>query len=324
MDLSIKPSQGAGEFDAMLEQAVRADDLGFSGVYLSEHHGHPIYWPTPLLALGAIASHTEDVELGTAVKLLPLHNPVHLAGRIALLDRLSDGRARMGFGLGWDHDEFDAYGIPRSERGARMTEYLELMNDLFEPGPTTFDGDFYAFEDFELFPRHASDPRPGMLVGGTSDQAYHRATDLADGWVSPGGELAELAAYAEEYRDSAADPGDVVITNQGTVVRETEDAALDGLKRLKRAFHEPLIERGHPYSPSQAELEEMLGSGFDGYVEERALVAGTPDQAIDKLQRIEAATGADEIVLRISTCGLPKAEGLETLELLAEDVLPSF
>ncbi len=322
MDLSIKPSQGADEFDAMLEQAVRADDLGFSGVYLSEHHGHPIYWPTPVLALGAIASHTEHVDLGTAVKLLPLHNPVHLAGRIALLDRMSDGRARMGFGLGWDHDEFDAYGVPRSERGARMTEYLELMNDLFEPGSTTFDGDFYAFEDFELFPRHASDPRPGMLVGGTSDQAYHRASNLADGWISPGGDLDELATYAREFRDSG--DGDVVITNQGTVVRDTSEAALDGLERLKRAFHEPLIERGHPYSPSQQELEDMFSGDFRGYVDERALVAGTPDQAIEKLQRIEDETGADEIVLRISTCGLPKDEGLETLDLLAEEVLPSF
>ncbi|MFB6310907.1 MAG: LLM class flavin-dependent oxidoreductase [Salinirussus sp.] len=322
MDLSIKPSQGADEFGAMLEQAARADQVGFHGAYLSEHHGHPIYWPTPLLALGAIAAQTDQLHVGTAVKLLPLHNPVHLAGRIALLDRMADGRTRIGLGLGWDPDEFDTYGIPREERGARMTEYLEIMNALFEPGPTTFDGDFYDFTEFELFPRPVREPRPGLLVGGTSGQAYDRATRLADGWISPGGELADLAAYAREFREHG--DGRVVITNQGTVVRESENEALDGLKRLKRAFHEPLIERGHPYSPTAAELEETLSGDFRQYVEERALVAGTPDEVIQQLERIETETGADEVVLRISTCGLPKKEGLRTIELLGEEVLPSF
>lgn len=324
MEFGIKPSQGGHEFDATMAQTIRAEELGFSSVYLSEHHGHETHWPTPLLALGAISSRTSTIDLGTAIKLLPLHNPVHLAGRIAMLDAISDGRTKIGFGLGWDKHEFDTYGVPRTQRGARMTEYLEILNELFAGGQTTYDGEFYQFEDFELFPKPITKPRPRMLVGGASDRAYERASTLADGWIAPGGELAEIAEKARKYQ-SWDDDGQTIVTNQGSVVRESAADATRATKRFLRQFHEPLIERGHPYSgPSVKELNHTLEHELESHIESRCLVAGTPDQCIEKIQRIHDNTGFDEFILRVSTYGLPKDDGLETIELLASEVLPSF
>lgn len=140
MRFAIRPSEGGPDFDAAVKQTKKAEEYGIDTVYLGEHHGWPDspYWPTPLVGLAALARETDAITVGTNILLLPLANPVRVAGEIAYLDRIADGRTVFGFGVGWRQTEFDAFGIPRAERGRRMTEYLELLNELFDPGPTTY------------------------------------------------------------------------------------------------------------------------------------------------------------------------------------------
>lgn len=323
MDFGVRPTEGGHTYEAAVQQAIRAEELGFHGVYLAEHHGFPDapYWPSPLLGLAGIATRTSSIRVGTNISLLPLANPVRLAGEIAQLDVMTGGRTVFGFGVGWRDIEFKAFGIPRSERGARMTEYLNLLNILFEPGPTTFDGQFHQFSDFELTPRPIQSPRPDFLVGGESRPAFDRAANFAEGWVSPGGTIEENAEHVNTFE--AEGGGRVVITTGGVIAREDEDTALNLANRFIALQKQPHVEEGNPHAES-IDPEFDSNTELREYVNNRVFIAGTPDQCIEKIEKIQAATGCDELILRISCKGWSHEDTTETLELLGTEVLPSF
>lgn len=347
MRFAIRPSEGGGDFDATVTQAKQAEEYGIDGVYLGEHHGFPEspYWPSPIVGLSALARETETVRLGTNILLLPLANPVRLAGEIAYLDRIASGRTVFGFGIGWREVEFEAFGIPRRERGRRMTEYLHLLNELFEPGPTTFNGKFYQLEDFQLTPRPQQRPRPDFHIGGMSEPALQRVIDYAEGWVAVGGALDEEAAFAERVRNHG---GEVVQGTGGVIVRETHAEAESAAKEFLRCRTRPHKRAGSPYFT--AEFEEHLAAegrefeintdedleafleeyaafeigDLDSYVAENAFIAGTPDECIEQIDRIFERTGCDELNMRLSCTGWDREATMETLDLLGQEVLPSF
>ena len=91
--LGLRLPEGGEDVPGTVEGAVRAEGMGFDSVWLGEHHGYSTYWPSPHMVLMAIAARTESLRLGTNVLLLPLADPVRLAGEWALLDRLSGAEA---------------------------------------------------------------------------------------------------------------------------------------------------------------------------------------------------------------------------------------
>lgn len=348
MRFAIRPSEGGGDFEPAVEQAKKAERYGIDGIYLGEHHGWPDspYWPSPILGLAALARETTTLTLGTNVLLLPLANPVRLAGEIAYLDRIAAGRTVFGFGIGWRETEFRAFGIPRSERGHRMTEYLRLLNELFTPGPTTFEGEYYNVEDFELSPRPKQSPRPDFHIGGMSEPALERIADLAEGWVAVGGSIEDEAAFAERVRRRG---GDVVQGTGGVIVRESHAEAVAAAKEFLKCRTRPHRRAGSPYYTAEFEAhlkargqlpdletdagleaflddyaEYTIGDDLESFVQENAFIAGTPGECIEQIDRISDVTGCDELNLRLSCTGWDREATMETLDHLGNDVLPSF
>lgn len=158
--------------------------------------------PDPLIWLTWVGAHSRRVLLGTGVMILPQRNPVVLAKEVATLDQLSGGRVRLGIGVGWLEEEFDALGVPFAERGARTDEYVAAMRELWSSEEPTFDGRFASFD------RALSNPKPvggsvPIVVGGHTEFAARRAGRLGDGFFpAKSHELAHLlevmraAAYA--------------------------------------------------------------------------------------------------------------------------------
>lgn len=350
MRFAIRPSEGGGDFEAAVNQTRRAEEYGIDTVYLAEHHGWPgsPYWPSPVIGLAALARETEEVTVGTNILQLPLANPVRVAGEIAYLDCIADGRTIFGFGAGWRQAEFDAFGIPRMERGRRMTEYLHLLNALFEPGPTDFDGEFYSVEDFELSPRPVQTPRPDFHVGGMGDHVLKRVSDLAEGWVAAGGSIEQDAEFARQVRERADDV-DVVQGTGGVIVRDTHEEAVEAATEFVKCRTRPHMKAGSPHFTaafedylesqgrelrieSEADLEAYLdeqaeyeiGGDLTAYTEENVFIAGTPEECIEQIDRVVDVTGCDELNLRISCAGWDRQATMETLDLLGREVLPSF
>ncbi|MFG2040608.1 LLM class F420-dependent oxidoreductase [Dactylosporangium sp. NPDC048998] len=235
LKLGVMPSNGGAD-PATIARFVRLlEDLGCESVWAVEHVVVPDEYdssypydpsgrmslgphddiPDPLHWLTFAAAHTTTLRLGTAMLILPEHNPVDLAKRLATVDVLSGGRLLAGIGVGWLREEYDALGVPFAERGARADEYLEAMHALWTGAPARYEGRFVSFGPVHSRPRPVRGTVP-IVVGGHSRAAVRRAARFGAGWYPlgvRGDAFAELrAALRDECRAVGRDPDDVEVT----------------------------------------------------------------------------------------------------------------
>jgi len=165
--------------------ARRVDELGYDSLWTGDHvsfHG-PIY--ESLTLLSSYIGITKRARLGVGVYLLALRHPTIAAKITSTLDALSGGRLIFGVGVGGENPkEFEASGSPHSERGARVSEGIDVVRTLWRDSPATFKGRFTQFEGVSIDPKPAQKPAPPIWVGGRSDAALARAGRQGDGWIS--------------------------------------------------------------------------------------------------------------------------------------------
>ena len=196
--------------EAMAKVAVRAEELGFADVWVSDHvvqpadQGYPsAYLFEPLLSLGWAAAATERIGLGTSVLVAPQYHPLVLANSLATLDVLSGGRLTVAVGVGWSKGEFEALGQDFHTRGVRLDEMLEIFEQVWANDPSSYAGEHYAFNDLRVLPKPAH-PIP-IWVGGMSNPALVRAA-RTDGFQGISTDPEELAPLVKRLR--AERPGD--------------------------------------------------------------------------------------------------------------------
>ena len=174
--------------------------------------------PDPIVWLTWVAAHTTTLNLGTGILILPQRNPLVLAKSCATLDVLSRGRLRLGIGVGWLEEEFDALGIPFAKRGARTEEYVAVMQRLWDDEKASFDGDLLRFSDCISRPSPVNGRVP-VIVGGHSDVSARRAGRIGDGFFPGKGDndrLRELIGIMRASAEEAGrDPDAIEITTGG-------------------------------------------------------------------------------------------------------------
>lgn len=167
-----------------------AEDAGFDAVMLSEHvvlgpdasvdgvMGNPrayalpgnqdpeMPWPNSLLLLAAMASVTERLRLVASAIIAPLRHPLLLARELGTLDLLSEGRLVVQPTVSWSKDEYAALGVPFHQRGRILDEQLEVLRLAWQPGPFSFAGEHFSFEDVSLEPRAHRPDGPRLWFGG--------------------------------------------------------------------------------------------------------------------------------------------------------------
>src|SRR5215218_7786078 len=148
--LSCAPGQSpAQRYGHTVDQATRAEGLGFESVWPVEHHFNPAVsiLPCPTLLLAAIAARTTTLRLGTAIVQLPLAHPIRIAEELATLDVLSNGRVEAGVGRGGNPTHFAGFGVPMSESRDRMIEALDYIRLAWTSDRFSFRGQHYEAED---------------------------------------------------------------------------------------------------------------------------------------------------------------------------------
>jgi probable F420-dependent oxidoreductase len=235
---------GVVDPDAMIAVARHAEECGFESFYVPEHvalyPGATIYGALippdapiadPLECLSFVAAATERILLGTAVLLVPYHQPVVLAKRLSTIDLLSKGRLRLlTVGVGGLPGEAAAVGVDYATRGRRADEAIDALRLLWagDEHGVSFHGEFYSFTDACSFPK-PSRPLP-VHIGGSSRAAARRAGLRGDGYF-PGGRLtdAERAGQIElmraTARDAGRDPDALEVTRWGSIDQTAEDVA---------------------------------------------------------------------------------------------------
>lgn len=163
--------------------------------------------PDPLEWLAFAAAHTTKLRLSTGVMVGPQHSAAVLAKRLATLDALSGGRLQIGIGIGWQKEEYEACGVPYSQRGKRLDEALDAMRTLWRDDPASFDGEFVNFRNVFCDTKPAQPGGVPFFIGGSSEAAARRAGLRGNGYypyvISP----EDLAARLETIHTTAAEAG---------------------------------------------------------------------------------------------------------------------
>ena len=284
--------------------ARRIEALGFDIVSAGEH----VMFHTPIgntfITLSVAAGATERVKLMSTIVLLPLY-PAALAAKMgAALDNASGGRYMFGVGVGGEFPkEFEACGVPVKERGARTTEALEVIRELWQYEGVTFKGRFNTLNEVTLNPRPIQQPTPPIWVAGRQDAAKKRAALHGDGWLP-------YMYTPEMLKDS-------VELIRG--IRAKHDMSMDNFRNGVFIFTAVHKDRDTARGMAAAQLGKQYAQNFDKLVGKYTLI-GTPEDCRKRLREyIDAGAG-----LFMLTSACPEAYVDENLRLIAEEVIPEF
>jgi probable F420-dependent oxidoreductase len=179
---------------------------GWAGPYDSHTTFHE-----PFVMFGFLAALT-DVELVNGIIILPQRQTALVAKQAAEVDLLTNGRFRLGVGVGWNHVEYEALGMPFGKRGRRADEQIELLRRYWTEPTVTFEGEFDRVTGAGLAPMPVQQPIP-IWIGGSSPAAYRRVGRLGDGWfpmTRPGPDLDAARALVEEAAvEAGRDPSTI-------------------------------------------------------------------------------------------------------------------
>jgi probable F420-dependent oxidoreductase len=285
--------------------AVRLiEEAGFEAVSCGEHVAFHGPTPNAFINLAHAAGVSARLRLLSAITLVPLYPPALLAKQAAMLDVVSGGRFDFGVGVGGEYPpEFEAVGVPHSERGARTDEALEAILALWTGDPVEFEGRFTRLPGVSIDPAPIQLPHPPIWVAGRSPAAMRRAARYGDVWMPYFYTPEQVGESLEEVRRMAAERG-----------REPEQVAAAvncfvAVDRDGRSARRTAVE-----SISRIYKQEFSG------VRERYLVAGTPAQCVERLgEYLDAgATGA------VFSLACEPDRGMETIRVVGEEVLPAL
>lgn len=216
----------------------------------------------PFVLFSFMAGMTETLEFATGIVILPQRQTVLVAKQAAALDVLSDGRFRMGIGIGWNKVEYESLGSEFTDRGARSEEQIALMRALWTKDSVNFEGKWHSVPDAGINPLPIQQPIP-IWIGGGADVVIKRIARIGDGWMpmwqpDEAGlkELDKLYTYAEE---AGRDGSDIGINGRVTADLASEDSWSEAVKSWSgiKADYIDINTMGQGLSGADAHIERL-------------------------------------------------------------------
>lgn len=191
--------------------APRIEALGFESIFVPEHSHIPVaskhhfplggdvpevYWHflDPFVALSEIAAMTTSLKLGTAVSVIPLHDPISLAKTVATLDHVSNGRVILGCGPGWNPQQLANHGVDIANCWDVMRQRIEAMQAIWSNDEAEYHGTFVDFDPVLAWPKPFQANGPEILMGVNGPHNVARTASYVDGWIHIGKAPEELPA----------------------------------------------------------------------------------------------------------------------------------
>ncbi len=314
------PETGQG-FRDYLDFNVEAEALGYQSSFLVEHHFTG--WnqvSATLMLLTAVAMRTTTLRLGSAVMVLPWHNPVLLAEQVATLDLISGGRFDFGVGKGYRHSEFKGFQIAPEEAEVRFEESIAVMRRAWMTRERfSHRGRFWQFEDIVVEPSPAQKPHPPLWVAAGSEPSIRRAAArgfnlILDQYASPR-EIAERVRIYRAERGAHGlrfDPMQVAVARQLYVAKDEADKRA-ALARVAAYTQRTVDVSRAPRSTGGSHV--LAYADKAGGTEEHALF-GMPDEIRARLAGLRN-TGVEYVLLIMHG-------GVEQLRRFAREIMPDF
>ena len=305
-----------------VDYVCEAEDLGYESLFLVEHHFTGLAQVSASLnLLSFLAAKTTRMRLGTAVVVLPWHNPVLLAEQVATLDMVSGGRFDFGIGRGYRENEFDGFGIPKEEADERFQEVLEiLIKGLGSADRWSHQSKRWRFENVLIEPPPVQKPHPPFWVGAGSDRSIIQAANngyklLLDQIIDAKGIGHRINTYrnAIEAKGKTFDPFSIGLTRALHVALTAEERELAHVQRAQVMAD---IKR---LSASQKVWSVGVPSGDEETrrITEESALLGPPEEIIGRLKELEAI-GVQKVLM--IDVGLSR----DALGIFAREVMPEF
>ncbi|QEC50570.1 LLM class flavin-dependent oxidoreductase [Baekduia soli] len=314
----------------LLEAGKLAESVGFDGLFIPEHHMMPDgYCPSPWGPLGALAASTSRVDIGTTVHLLPFEHPIHAAEHAAMVDIISNGRLKLGVGMGNFPAEFELYGLNPKTQVSRFEQCVELVQRA------------WAGEDLDYHSKHFDikgkiSPLPvaaEMWMGAMSEPGVRRAARFGLPWATdPLHNLQVMKHWTKMYRDAAdeygtADKQSVVLLRDGWVadsMAEVEKTWWPVIRAEHWFYFEKVPRWVEEFEPFLADIKGEADFRFDQHHQERFIV-GSPEQCIESVQHFKDELDMDYLIMSFREANGPSfEEELACIERFGKEVIPAF
>jgi alkanesulfonate monooxygenase SsuD/methylene tetrahydromethanopterin reductase-like flavin-dependent oxidoreductase (luciferase family) len=312
-------SQG---FRDWIENNVEAEALGFHSTFVVEHHFTGFGQVSASLNLLTwLGARTSTLRLGTAVLVLPWHNPVLLAEQAATLDLLSGGRLDFGIGKGYRYNEFSGFCVAMEEADTRFDEAMQIITKAFvSDAPFSHRGRYWQYDNIVVEPPTAQRPHPPFWMGAGSERSVGQVAargykmllgqhDLAEevlGWVAQF--KADVAARGRKW-----DPMDVAVARAvhfADTPEELEAAYVrrfQGHLRINKLAERPGDERERFARHDEAAIRRHC---------DETAIFGTPDQIARKLEVLQKG-GVEYVIVNFGG-------SRENIRRFAREIMPAF
>ncbi len=339
----VKPAQksAAQYFDECLRLVEYCDPYGYSHVRIVEHYFHPWggYSPNPIVFLSAAAQRSKKARMVTGAVLPVFNNPLKLAGEIAMLDAISNGRLDVGFARAFLPFEYRHFGISMDESVARFEEGLEQVRVLLEGENVSHAGKFHRFADVTSLPRPTQLPRPNFYIAAVATPASFERAGTLGHWVMaiPGvgatpSELVQI--YREAWRKAGhrgkpkimlavfmlchEDREEAIRIAKGPIERHFESIADAVAEHATRA-------PSPDYQNYDKLVAKMRAETFAGQVAHKAAFVGTPKDLIEQFHEFDTLMGGcDHASLQVNYNDMAYEDAESSVKLFGEKVMPHF
>jgi alkanesulfonate monooxygenase SsuD/methylene tetrahydromethanopterin reductase-like flavin-dependent oxidoreductase (luciferase family) len=322
-------------YQDIMAQIELGDALGFQTAWLGElHFSRPFsILANPLMVLAAAAQRTSRIRLGTAVTLLPLHNPVKVAEEAATADILSDGRLEFGVGRGTAPLHYAGYDIPQEESRERFEEGLDFILQAWTHEPFSYQGKYFRARELTLVPRPIQTPHPPIRIAANSPDTFPIAgrrglSIFATPLINPPDKLrAGLAVYRQTLptgvRGDTALAFPVHVTTSRAQARQECEASL---RRFFREAGERLRPFGQTdiksYEAFQQVLARMERVQYDD-IDHDMGVFGDPAYCVERVRALQRDYQMDEFICYFNQGGIMEhAMVKQSMTLFAKEVMP--
>ncbi len=315
-------------YQTMIEQVVTMERLGYDHVWLTEHHfTEDAYNPVPLTMASALAVRTSRIRIGTFVMLMPFIHPVRAAEEIILADILSNGRFDLGVGQGYTHEEFAAFCMKRSERGARMEEGLGLVRKLIAEENVTFDGRFTQVTNMTLMPRGVQQPHVPIWIGARGPKGIKRAAEMGANLMATLGPD-PVPLYLATLKSLGRDPAQFKVAQLRMVYcAETDDQAwAEAQHHLWHVFdyYRDVLSSSNDVEGDAAPWPVNRAEDLRNSSMAADLFVGSPATVAQKMEKFCGDYHCTDFIMSTHLAGIDPKKSTHSLELFAKEVMPAF
>lgn len=320
-------------FDERMALVQAAEDAGFYGYHLTEHHATPLSTtPSPTVFLAAVARETTRIRLGTLLFLLPLYNPYRLLEELLMLDSLSHGRLDIGVGRGISPHEFDALGVSFDEVQERYDEVFEVLYQGLTKDRLVHAGARHRYDNVPVVMQPAQRPHPPLWYGLRGEHGPAFAARYGMNGVTLGGNeriagiiaafRAAWTAHSAERATRVAPVADPLAGAMRAMVVADSDAEAE---RIARPAYEKWFDslvwlwRENGTMPPIA-----LSADYDTARAAGSLVVGSPDTVRRELVAQARQCGFNYLVLQLAFGTLGHAREMHSLALFRDEVMPAL